>query len=71
MTSHVNDCPTLLALAEGYGLTQEQHATLDRPEMERPPRKPGFGGMPDALVEQMLRVSLSHVPATFRKAGPA
>lgn len=28
---HTNDCPTLLALAEGYGLTPEILATIDRP----------------------------------------
>jgi hypothetical protein len=67
-TDHVNDCPTLLALAEGYGLTEEQRAALDRPEMEQPPRKPGSGGMPDGLVEQLLRVSLSTVPLGLR--GP-
>jgi hypothetical protein len=67
-TEHVNDCPTLLALAEGYGLTEEQRAALDRPEAEQPPRKPGFGGMPDVLVEQMVRVSLSTVPPGLR--GP-
>lgn len=68
ITDHVNDCPTLLALAEGYGLTEEQRAALDRPEAEQPPRKPGFGGMPDALVEQMIRVSLATVPPGLR--GP-
>ncbi|MDX3759312.1 hypothetical protein [Streptomyces sp. AK02-04a] len=31
---HANDCPTLLALAEGYGLTPEILATLDRPVPE-------------------------------------
>jgi hypothetical protein len=67
-TEHVNDCPTLLALAEGYGLTEDQRAALDRPEMEQPPRKPGFGGMPDVLVEQMVRVSLATVPPGLR--GP-
>ena len=66
--AHVNDCPTLLALAEGYGLTEEQRAQLDRPEKEQPPRKPGFGGMPDVLIEQMIRLSLAQVPATYR--GP-
>ena len=68
MVSHTNDCPTLLALAEGYGLTEEQRAALDRPEKERPPRKPGFGGMPDPIVEQKIRVSLATVPPGLR--GP-
>ncbi|WP_435279140.1 DUF6221 family protein [Streptomyces sp. 1222.5] len=68
ITRHVNDCPTLLAVAEGYGLTEEQRAALDRPEKEQPPRKPGYGGMPDTIVEQMIRLSLSTVPPTLR--GP-
>jgi len=33
---HTNDCETLLALAEGYGLTPEILTGLDRPEPERP-----------------------------------
>lgn len=38
---HANDCPTLLALAEGYGLTPEILATLDRPVPEpHPPARP-------------------------------
>jgi hypothetical protein len=36
LVDHTNDCETLLALAEGYGLTDEQRAELDRPEPERP-----------------------------------
>ncbi|MFF7096381.1 hypothetical protein ACFY9A_28900 [Streptomyces rubradiris] len=68
MVGHTNDCPTLLALAEGYGLTEEQRAALDRPEKEQPPRKPGSGGLPDTLVEQMIRVSLATVPPALR--GP-
>jgi hypothetical protein len=67
-TEHVNDCPTLLALSEGYGLAEEQRALLDRPQVEQPPRRPGFGGIPDVLVERMLRVSLSTVPVALR--GP-
>lgn len=50
VTDHVNDCPTLLALAEGYGLTEEQRAGLDRPEKERPPRIER-ADPPNALVE--------------------
>jgi hypothetical protein len=53
MIEHVNDCPTLLALAEGYGLTEEQRAALDRPEPERPaPTGPGL--LPDGLAEAMF-----------------
>ncbi|WP_405611279.1 DUF6221 family protein [Streptomyces sp. NBC_01508] len=66
-TQHVNDCPTLLALAEGYGLTQEQRATLARPEAERAKPSPG-PGMPDVLAQQMIRIGLATVPAGLR--GP-
>jgi len=66
-TEHVNDCPTLLALAEGYGLTEEQRAGLDRPEAGQPKRGPGFG-IPDALVQPMIRASLATVPPGLR--GP-
>ncbi|GGW98561.1 DUF6221 family protein [Streptomyces chartreusis] len=43
---HINDCPTLLALAEGYGLTPAILATLDRPEPLKPAYKPR-GPLPD------------------------
>ena len=67
MTSHINDCLTLLALAEGYGLTEEQRAALDRPEKERPtPER--RGGIPDVIAQQMIRHSLATVPVTLR--GP-
>jgi hypothetical protein len=56
-TEHINDCPTLLALAEGYGITEEQLAGLDRPEPERPVYKP-WGLPPD----------VSRVPPALR--GP-
>jgi hypothetical protein len=52
LTEHVNDCPTLLAVAEAYGLTEEQRAALDRPEVERPKRT-GPSLIPDALAEAM------------------
>ncbi|WP_020135026.1 DUF6221 family protein [Streptomyces sp. 351MFTsu5.1] len=55
---NTNDCPTLLSLAEGHGLTPEILASLDRPEL--PPR-PAFkprGPEPDT----------SHVPPALR--GP-
>lgn len=32
IVEHTNDCETLQALAEGYGLTDEERAQLDRPE---------------------------------------
>lgn len=66
-TLHVNDCPTLQAIAEGYGITAEELATLDRPEPERP--KPtstwGIPGWPYGLL---LRTTLADVPSSLR--GP-
>lgn len=58
---HTNDCPTLLALAEGYGLTEEQRAALDRPEPERPAATgPSLlpNGLAESLYGQLLAVSL-------------
>lgn len=60
-TPHINDCPTLLALAEGYGLTEEQLAALDRPEPERPKSWPAPYGL-------LLSQSTRSVPASLR--GP-
>ncbi|MCX5176750.1 DUF6221 family protein [Streptomyces virginiae] len=37
VTENINDCPELLDIAEGYGLTADEHAQLDRPAP--PPRK--------------------------------
>lgn len=37
VTEHSNDCPVLLAVAEGYGLTEEILAGLDRPQWTPPP----------------------------------
>lgn len=53
MTGHVNDCPTLLALAEGYGITDEQRAALDRLEPEPPARNAAADGgflVPNEIV---------------------
>ncbi|HEY9353701.1 MAG TPA: hypothetical protein VIP28_10635 [Nocardioides sp.] len=52
IVDNVNDCPTLLALAEGYGLTPEILATLDRPQRPEPKRRggilpPGIGATAD------------------------
>jgi hypothetical protein len=53
LVEHTNDCETLLALAEGYGLTGEQRAALDRPEPERPaPSGPSL--LPDGLAEAVF-----------------
>ncbi|MFF7130362.1 DUF6221 family protein [Streptomyces sp. NPDC008240] len=44
---HANDCPTLQALAEGYGLTPETLAILDRPIPEPYPPVRLSGPRPD------------------------
>lgn len=61
LVDHTNDCPTLQALAEGYGLTEEQRAELDRPEPARPEPGPGFQ-MPDALIESLASFWLGTRP---------
>lgn len=61
LVDHTNDCETLQALAEGYGLTNEQRAELDRPEPERPEPGPGFQ-MPDALIESLASFRLGTRP---------
>lgn len=62
---HTNDCETLQALAEGYGLTVEQRAELDRPEPERPaPSGPSL--LPDGLAEAMY----GNLIATFIGTRP-
>lgn len=66
-TEHVNDCPTLLALAEGYGLTEEQRTALDRPEPERPEPRHGFL-VPEALFGPIIRMAMADVPPALR--GP-
>ena len=51
VTGNLNDCLELLDLAEGYGLTPEILATLDRPQRgERPDPGPGFQ-MPEPIAE--------------------
>jgi hypothetical protein len=67
--THTNDCETLQALAEGYGLTEEQRAALDQPEPIRPERR----DIPppvhlDALVRLLSARPTSSVPAALR--GP-
>lgn len=47
VVEHANDCPTLLALAEGYGLTPEILAALDRPIPEPHPPVRLSGPRPD------------------------
>ena len=42
LVENVNDCPTLLALAEGYGLTPEALAGLDRPQRPELKRRGGI-----------------------------
>jgi hypothetical protein len=65
LVEHTNDCETLLALAEGYGLTEEQRAALDRPEPERPtPTGPSM--LPDGLAEAMY----GNLIATFVGTRP-
>lgn len=63
LVDHVNDCETLQALAEGYGLTEEQRAQLDRPQPE--PRQRRMGGFLGAGLAEAVYGNLI---ATFINA---
>jgi hypothetical protein len=59
VTEHANDCPVLLAVAEGYGLTEEILAGLDRPAWEPKPSGPSVLGEAAAKAwETALRAAL-------------
>lgn len=74
LVDHANDCQTLLALAEGYGITNEELAQLDRPERERPVNLyKSYADQMDAYcrhLDHLLRPTnpTSAVPAALR--GP-
>lgn len=65
LVDHTNDCETLRALAEGYGLTEEQRVQLDRPEPE--PRQRRMGGLFGAGIAEAMYGDLM---ATFINARP-
>lgn len=56
VTENANDCPVLLAVAEGYGLTEEILAGLDRPEW-KPPR-PTVPSVLGKAAEQLWKAAL-------------
>lgn len=66
LVDHTNDCETLQALAEGYGLTEEQRTQLDRPEPE--PRQRRMGGFLGAGIAEAMYGNLI---ATFIGTRPA
>jgi hypothetical protein len=71
LVDHTNDCETLQALAEGYGLTEEQRAALDRPEPA--PRQQRMGGflMSDAIAESFASFWLGTRPVEPRPEARA
>lgn len=68
LVDHVNDCETLQALAEGYGLTEEQRAQLDRPEPE--PRQRRMGGFLGADLADAMYGNLITTFINARPVGP-
>ncbi|MFD4921177.1 DUF6221 family protein [Streptomyces goshikiensis] len=74
LVDHANDCETLQALAEGYGITAEELATLDRPEPERQESPGGKSAL--QVIDEFLWAAAatrrstptSDVPAALR--GP-
>ncbi|MDX3283513.1 hypothetical protein, partial [Streptomyces scabiei] len=76
VTEHANDCPVLLAVAEGYGLTEEILADLDRPQWTPPPSA-GQSALGKAIAEAWgatlkasLRASLKQDLALSTEAAP-
>jgi hypothetical protein len=69
-TENLNDCPELLDLAEGYGLTPEILATLDQPETPARPERPDIPPPVhlNALVRLLSARPTSSVPPALR--GP-
>jgi len=74
LVDHANDCPTLVALAEGYGITADELAQLDRPQPDRPVNLyKSYADQVDAYcrrLDDLLRPTnpTSAVPAALR--GP-
>ncbi|MFJ8727785.1 hypothetical protein [Streptomyces sp. NPDC093269] len=75
VTENANDCPVLLAVAEGYGLTPEVLAGLDRPKPEpSTPDGPTIGYVPTEVWEDAIIASLKttfdipRVPSPQEKA---
>lgn len=69
LVDHTNDCETLQALAEGYGLTEEQRARLDRPEPEpRQRRMCGFlgAGIAEAMYGNLFATLINARPVEPR-----
>jgi hypothetical protein len=61
VTEHANDCPVLLAIAEGYGLTETELAFLDRPQARRP-----ASPVPSVLGEAVAKLWGAAVTASLR-----
>lgn len=72
VTRHTNDCPVLLAVAEGYGLTEEILAGLDRPASKPPkPTEPFVLGQAAAETwGAALLAQLSHDIRYLGREGP-
>ncbi|MEU3903282.1 DUF6221 family protein [Streptomyces goshikiensis] len=74
LVDHTNECETLQALAEGYGITAQELATLDRPEWDRQESPGGKSAL--QVIDEFLWAAAatrrstptSDVPAALR--GP-
>jgi len=75
IVDHTNDCQTLQALADGYGITDGEVCALDRPEWEREPSTGGKSAL--QIIDEFLWAAAeirrsatptSAVPAALR--GP-
>ncbi|MFF4848762.1 DUF6221 family protein [Streptomyces sp. NPDC001194] len=63
LVEHCNDCETLQALAEGYGITDEELAQLERPEVAR--REATGKPLSEALAEAFDRFSADRLDERY------
>ena len=59
VTDNLNDCPELLDLAEGYGLTPDELERLDRPQRPELPQPDGH-----SLYDKLTTMFASPLPST-------
>ncbi|MFD6363802.1 hypothetical protein ACFWFX_28760 [Streptomyces roseolus] len=70
IVDNLNDCPELLDLAHGHGITDTTLASLDRPEPTPPPPvDPSTARRAGALHSLRTATPARYAPATFRPAS--
>jgi hypothetical protein len=71
LVDHANDCATLQALAEGYGITDDELARLDRPEEPRRDAAPTGKSALQVIDEFLWAAAATRRSTTPTSAVPA